>query len=168
MITNCIYNKIYCHWQWSTKAGGTCLENWHIITLCLWHWSIPHNSIIYILHIESDVTYQPWHKVHTHWLSFCITQVITNKLPYLDMVSNNFPEHCTLFLCSTFPPYCSTSVCTTVRWPLPAAFKMAVKPSCTQRWTTEVKERRSHLFKCERYSQLHILTIPLYVLAQRT
>ena len=35
MITNCIYNKIYCHWRWSTKAGGTAPQLVKLVEICL-------------------------------------------------------------------------------------------------------------------------------------
>ena len=55
-------------------------------------------------------------------------------------------SHFTFVLCSTFPPYCSTSVCRTVRWPLRAAFKTAVKPSCGQRQAKEAKARQKFMY----------------------
>ena len=55
-------------------------------------------------------------------------------------------SHFTFFLCSTSPPYCSTSVRRTVRRPLWAAVKKAVKPSCGQRQATEAKARQTFMY----------------------
>lgn len=79
--------------------------------------------------------------------------------------SHKLLKHFTFFLCSTFPPYCSTSVCTIVTWPLRAAHKMAVNPSCRQRQPTESKELMPHLISCMR-----LLVTRLYYtdIAERT
>ena len=65
-------------------------------------------------------------------------------------------NHFTFILCSTFPPYCSTSVRRTVRRPLRAAFKTAVKPSCRQANNRGKGKAKIHV------SYLHIFTIQIY------
>ena len=56
--------------------------NYHTMSLALVD---PPTTVL--LHIESDVTHQPWHKIHTHWPSFCITQVI--NIPWWIITSQN-------------------------------------------------------------------------------
>ena len=66
-------------------------------------------------------------------------------------------NHFTFILCSTSPLYCSTSVRRTVRRPLRAAVKTAVKPSCGQTQTTEAKQGKKIMY----VPYLHIFTIQI-------
>ena len=75
-----------------------------------------------------------------------IAQVTVPKALKVSLHKKYVCNHFTLFLCSTFPPYCSTSVRRTVRRPLWAAVKMAVKPSCRQTQTTEAKARQKFMY----------------------